>query len=102
MEEETGHVLLEIVKICVDDTRVFACRFHINSGGGSISIDLFELPGDRNNALVASEAATGDVDGRCRSAKSVIGVDNLSGPLNFSANPEVSRAPVDQGPAVDQ
>ena len=60
----------------VDTVRFDNDRLHLDSGGSSIFVDLFWLSGDKNKALVTSEADTSDGACRYRSTKSIIGVDS--------------------------
>ena len=77
-------------EIFVDVIRVDVGRLPDAIGGGALTVSSAEL------------SELGPVGDRNRSAKAEIGVDGNSGPLNFSANLDVSPGSVDQGSAVDQ
>ena len=91
----------EMFVALVATVRVDGGRLHVDSGGGSTSVGLLGISGDKNKARVTSEAVTSAGACRCRSAKSVIGVASLSEPPNFSTNSAVSRAAVDSRALVD-
>ena len=80
----------------VDTARVDAGRLHNTSGGGVTTTCSLEPSGDSKRARVTSAAVTNAVVDLYQSAKTVKGVTDGSGLLNFSANIEVSLARADQ------